>query len=72
MPPAPGPLPDVTLQLAEYLAHLSNLMLLVSYSVRDILWLRWFAVAAAFIVMPYYLAQPQVLWPPCSGAPCSR
>ena len=54
----------MTLQPADYLAHLSNLLLLVSYSVRDILWLRWFAVAAAFIVMPYYLMQPQVLWPP--------
>jgi hypothetical protein len=60
----PDPGPDVTLQPADYLAHLSNLLLLVSYSVRDILWLRWFAVAAAFIVMPYYLMQPQVLWPP--------
>lgn len=55
---------NVNLQFADYLAHLSNLLLLVSYSVRDILWLRWFAVAAAFIVMPYYLMQPQVLWPP--------
>jgi CRP-like cAMP-binding protein len=50
--------------LADYLVHLSNLLLLVSYSVRDILWLRWFAVAAALTVMPYYLAQPTVLWPP--------
>ncbi len=49
---------------ADYLVHLSNFLLLISYSVRDILWLRWFAVAAAFIVMPYYLAQPTVLWPP--------
>jgi hypothetical protein len=49
---------------ADYLAHASNVLLLVSYSVRDMLWLRWFAVAAAFIVMPYYLMQPQVLWPP--------
>ena len=54
----------MNLQFADYLAHLSNLLLLVSYSVRDILWLRWFAVAAAFIVMPYYLMQPVVLWPP--------
>ena len=36
----------------------------MSYSVRDILWLRWFAVAAALTVIPYYLAQPVVLWPP--------
>lgn len=49
---------------ADYLVHLSNFLLLISYSVRDILWLRWFAVAAAFIVMPYYLAQSTVLWPP--------
>ena len=54
----------MNLQPADYLAHLSNILLLVSYSVRDILWLRWFAVAAAFIVMPYYLVQPRVLWLP--------
>jgi CRP-like cAMP-binding protein len=54
----------MNLQPADYFAHLSNLLLLVAYSVRDILWLRWFAVAAAVIVMPYYLLQAQVLWPP--------
>jgi Popeye protein conserved region len=54
----------MSLQLADYFAHASNVLLLISYSVRDILWLRWFAVAAAFIVMPYYLAQPNILWPP--------
>jgi CRP-like cAMP-binding protein len=54
----------MNIQPVEYLVHLSNLMLLVSYSVRDILWLRWFAVAAAAANMPYYLAQTTVLWPP--------
>jgi len=54
----------VQIPYADYLVHLSNVLLLISYSVRDILWLRWFAVAAAFIVMPYYLSQPTVLWPP--------
>lgn len=49
---------------ADYLVHFSNILLLVSYSVRDILWLRWFAVAAALTVVPYYLVQPNVLWPP--------
>jgi len=39
-------------------------MLVVSYSVRDILWLRWFAVGAAVANLPYYLAQTTVLWPP--------
>lgn len=49
---------------ADYLVHFSNILLLVSYSVRNILWLRWFAVAAAFTNLPYYLLQGTVLWPP--------
>jgi CRP-like cAMP-binding protein len=39
-------------------------LLLVAYSVRDILWLRWFAVAAALTNIPYFLVQGTVLWPP--------
>jgi hypothetical protein len=54
----------MNMQPVEYLVHLSNILLLVSYSVRDILWLRWFAVAAAIANVPYYLAQSTVLWPP--------
>jgi Cyclic nucleotide-binding domain len=54
----------MNLQPVEYLVHFSNVLLLVSYSVRDILWLRWFAVAAAVANVPYYLAQTTVLWPP--------
>ena len=38
----------------DYLVHFSNTLLLVSYSVRNILWLRWFAVAAALTNMPYF------------------
>jgi len=48
----------------NYLVHLSNILLLISYSVRDILWLRWFAVAAALANLPYFLLQPDPLWPP--------
>ena len=48
----------------DYLVHFSNILLLVSYSVRNILWLRWFAVGAALTNMPYFLFQPTVLWPP--------
>jgi CRP-like cAMP-binding protein len=48
----------------DYLVHFSNVLLLVSYSVRDMLWLRWFAVAAAITNIPYFLLQPDVLWPP--------
>jgi hypothetical protein len=54
----------MNIQPVEYLVHVSNLLLLVSYSVRDILWLRWFAVAAAVANVPYYLAQTTILWPP--------
>ena len=49
---------------ADYLVHFSNILLLVAYSVRDILWLRWFAVCAALTNIPYYLLQGTVLWPP--------
>ena len=49
---------------ADYLVHFSNVLLLVAYSVRDMLWLRWFAVAAALTNIPYFLVQGTVLWPP--------
>ena len=55
---------ELAMQPAHYLVHFSNVLLLVAYSVRDILWLRWFAVAAALTVIPYFLVQDQVLWPP--------
>jgi hypothetical protein len=48
----------------NYLVHFSNILLVVSYSVRNILWLRWFAVAAALTNIPYFLLQDTVLWPP--------
>jgi CRP-like cAMP-binding protein len=52
------------MQPADYLVHFSNILLLVAYSVRDILWLRWFAVAAAITNIPYFLVQDNVLLPP--------
>jgi hypothetical protein len=52
------------MNLTEYLVHFSNVLMLVAYSVRDILWLRWFAVAAALTNIPYFLLQPTTLWPP--------
>jgi hypothetical protein len=54
----------MNLQPLDYLVHFSNILLLVAYSVRDILWLRWFAVAAALTNIPYFLLQGTVLWPP--------
>ena len=49
---------------ADYFIHAANILLLVAYSVRDILWLRLFAVSAALISLPFYLLQPMVLWAP--------
>src|SRR5256884_5774046 len=47
----------------DYLVHFSNILMLAAYSVRDILWLRWFAVGAALTNIPYFLLQGTVLWP---------
>ena len=54
----------MNIQPLDYLVHFSNILLLIAYSVRDILWLRWFAVAAALTNIPYFLLQRSVLWPP--------
>ena len=48
----------------DLLVHSSNVLLLLAYSVRDMLWLRWFAVAAALTNIPYFLLQRHILWPP--------
>jgi hypothetical protein len=50
--------------IAEYLLHLSNVLMLVAYSVRDILWLRVFAVGASVTAIPYYVFREDKLWPP--------
>ncbi len=54
----------VNIQPLELLMHFGNVLLLISYSVRSMLWLRWFAVASALTVVPYYVTQETVLWPP--------
>ena len=46
----------------NYFLHAANVLLLVAYSVRDILWLRLFALAAALITLPYFALQPVPLW----------
>jgi Cyclic nucleotide-binding domain len=48
----------------NYFLHTANTLLLVAYSVRDILWLRLFAVASAIIAIPYFVLQPAPLWVP--------
>lgn len=46
----------------DYFIHAANILLLAAYCVRDILWLRLFAVASSLIAMPYFLLQPTPLW----------
>jgi CRP-like cAMP-binding protein len=46
----------------DYCIHAANILLLAAYSVRDILWLRLFAVASSIIAIPYFLFQPTPLW----------
>ena len=48
----------------NYFIHAANVLLLVAYSVRDILWLRLFAVFASLISLPYFVLQPTPQWPP--------
>jgi hypothetical protein len=46
----------------DYFIHGANVLLLVAYTVRDILWLRMFALASSLIAMPYFALQPKPLW----------
>jgi hypothetical protein len=38
--------------------HTANILLLIAYSVSDVLWLRVFAVASSVIALPYFVLQP--------------
>jgi hypothetical protein len=46
----------------DYFIHGANVLLLLAYSVRDILWLRLFALASSLIAIPYFFLQPTPLW----------
>jgi hypothetical protein len=48
----------------NFFIHAGNVLLLVAYTVRDILWLRLFALASSLIAMPYFALQPKPLWEP--------
>lgn len=50
----------------NHFIHAANVLLLVAYSVRDILWLRLCAVASSLIAIPYFAFQPKPLWAPIS------
>ena len=49
---------------SDYFIHAANFLLLLAYSVRDILWLRLFALASSLIAIPYFVFQPTPLWAP--------
>jgi CRP-like cAMP-binding protein len=48
----------------NYFIHAANILLLLAYSVSDVLRLRLFAVAASLIAIPFYVLQPTPLWVP--------
>lgn len=48
----------------DVLVGVANVVYLVSYSVRDILWLRIMTVLGALLLLPYYYLQPEPLWAP--------
>ncbi|HEY5242764.1 MAG TPA: cyclic nucleotide-binding domain-containing protein [Polyangiaceae bacterium] len=45
-----------------YLLHAANVLYLLSYLVKDILWLRLLTVVAGVLLMTWALLQPQPLW----------
>jgi len=44
------------------LVHLANVLFLVSYSVRDVLWLRAASVAGGALLLVYFVLQSPPLW----------
>lgn len=48
----------------RWMYDLANITLIASYSVRDILWLRVFAVICGGLQIPYFYMQPRPLWDP--------
>jgi len=48
----------------DLLVNTANVFYLISYSVRDIFWLRVLSVIGALILLPYYYLQNAPLWAP--------
>ena len=48
----------------DVLLSVANIIYLLSYSVRDILWLRILTVVGASLLLPFYYFQPEPLWAP--------
>ena len=48
----------------DLLIHAANMLFLVSYMVRDILWLRILTVIATLCLIPYYFTRPEPMMVP--------
>jgi len=48
----------------EAFNNAGNLIYVAAYWVKDILWLRILSVVGSLVGIPYYLFQPETLWPP--------
>jgi len=48
----------------EYLIHIANVLYMLSYLMRDILWLRVLTVFAATCIIPYFYFRPEPLMAP--------
>lgn len=48
----------------DALVSVANVFYLMSYSVRDILWLRILTVVGGTLLLPYYYLQTEPLWAP--------
>ncbi|MEM1129675.1 MAG: hypothetical protein AAGH83_04035, partial [Pseudomonadota bacterium] len=50
----------------DVLVNAANVVYLLSYSVRDILWLRILTVLGGMLLIPYFYLQVVPLWVPIS------
>lgn len=50
--------------LPSYLAQSSYLLMLLAFSIRDLKWLRCFAMASSVAAIYYASTQPEILWTP--------
>jgi CRP-like cAMP-binding protein len=48
----------------DLLIHAANMLFLIAYLVRDILWLRILTVIATFCLIPYYFTRPEPMMVP--------
>jgi hypothetical protein len=55
----------------EYFLHASNITRVFSFSAKDVLWLRVFAILASLIGLPYFYLQRSCFGNQLCGQSCS-